>query len=310
MDCLNVRCLDQGYCDCHQEKTAEATGGCLEILILMVVGVFAAFLYPAIRIFRSNIKYNHDYEPQFSGAVWLFTSPLFGFLAQMLYQFLFMLAAGAVTTTTGSPPKIIISIFKVGMFVIYALAIGLAVAAFLIKNRAAIKLFVTAASSRTVRKTAILIGLLFMASLTVFAAAGIVVFGAEGYFNVQSDIQNTGGREQKTIFDEKVKFDSYVGKYKFTTRSDKELFVVSKSGNGENLRLNMKDEKAEGRNNDGCLLTPKIEENSIYYAVSECVVDGRQSPLGKIYFRVEGNKTKMYFVYNVRANGDTLEKIK
>ena len=303
----NFRCVDQGYCNCHDDRTAEAAGGCGELLILMVVGIFAAFLYPAIRIFRSNVEYDHDYKPKFAGVVWLFTSPVFGFLANMLYQVVFALAA---CTAGALQSKNTNSIYITGMFLIYGLAMGLAVIAFIIKNRTAIKLFFTETENRNAGKTATLAGLFIMILSTVLAFTGVVLTATAGYFSVRSDIQNTEKSRSQLIVAEKVKFNSYVGKYKFTTRSDKQLFVVSKSGNGENLRLNAKDEKAEEANNDGCLLTPNLENNSIYYAVSGCVVGGKQSALGKVYFRVEGNKTKMDFVYNVRANGDTLEKIK
>lgn len=312
MYCPNnsVRCLDQGYCGCHHERTAEAAGGCGGILFLIFVGIFAAFLYPAIRIFRSNIEYDNNDSPKFTGAVWLFTSPVFGFLAQMLYQLLFMFAAGAIT---GIEPKMTIIVFRIGMGVIYSLAMGLAVIAFSIKNREALKLFVTEARSRSIRKSIILVGSLVITALTVLAVAGIVFAAADGYYTIHAGIQNTGMKEKQLFVDETVNFDSYVGKYKFTTRSDKELFTIRKSNDGKTLRLNIgdgKNGKNEKTNDPGCLLSPIIEGNSVYYSVSNCEVNGKQSPLSKIYFKIENNKTKMIFIYNVRASSDKLEKIK
>lgn len=310
MDCptRSPRCFDQGYCNCHEDRTAEAAGGCGGILILMVAGIFAAFLYPAIRIFRSNIEYEPNGCPRFSGAVWLFTSPLFGFLANMLYQVIFALGAGAVNAIQS---KLMNSVYIAGMFLIYALAMGLAVIAFLIRNREAMKLFATKSETRTIGKLIILCGLVLMVLLTIFAVAGIIFAGADGYFTIRSGIQNAGEKEQQIISTETAEFDSYIGKYKFITRSNKELFVVTKNGDGTNLRLNMDGEKTgKTKNNSGCLLTPKAERNSIYYAVSNCLVNGKQSPLAKVYFKIENNKTKMNFIYNTRASGDTLLKIK
>lgn len=308
MYCPNnyFRCVEQGFCNCHDERTAEAAGGCGGILFLAAIGIFAAFLYPAIKIFRSNIEYKTNDSPKFAGAVWLFTSPLFGFLANILYQVTFALGACAAEALQS---KITNSIYIAGMFLIYALAIGLAVIAFVIKNRTAIKLFFTESENRSVGKTATLAGLTIMVLLTVLAFTGVAFTVTSNYFSIQSDIQNTSKKDAKLISTEKVKFNFYVGTYKFTTRNESELFVVTKSSDGKNLRLIIDGEKGNKTNN-GCLLTPNVEGNLIYYSVSDCEVNGKQSPLEKVYFRIENNKTKMNFIYNVRASGDTLEKIK
>lgn len=186
----NFRCRDQGYCDCSDNSTSEAAGGCGEIAILAVVGIFAAFLYPMIRIFRSNIQYDtQNGSPKFAGAVWLFTSPVFGFLAAMLYQVVFAVgacSAGALES------KITNSVYIAGNFLIYTLAMGLAVIAFLIKNRTVLKLFVTEAQGRSFGKAATLAGLVIMVGLTVLVFIGVGFTIAEGYFLVQTSIQKVG----------------------------------------------------------------------------------------------------------------------
>lgn len=303
----NFRCVEQGYCNCRDDRTAEAAGGCGGILFLIIIGIFAAFLYPAIKIFRANVEYETNNSLKFSGAVWLFTSPLFAFLANMLYQVVFAMGACAAG---GLQSKVTGSVYVAGMFLIYALAIGLAVIAFVIKNRTPIKLFITESEYRSAAKTAILVGLMVMLLLTVCAIAGVAFALGSGYFSIRSDIQNTEKKNAKLISAEKDKFNFYVGTYKFTTRNDPELFVVTKSSDGEHLRLNMDNGKAKETNNTGCLLTPNANANSIYYSVSDCIVDGKQSPLETVYFKIENNQTRMTFIYNVRASGDTLEKIK
>lgn len=303
----DFRCVDQGYCNCRDDDLPEAAGGCGGILFLMIVGIFAAFLYPAIKIFRSSIEYETNNSPKFVGAVWLFTSPLFGFLASMLYQVVFALSACAAQALQSKTTN---SIYVAGMFAIYGLAIGLAVIAFVIKNRTAMKLFFTESENRSIGKIATLIGLSIMILLTLLAFTGVAFTTTSNYFSIRPDIQNTEKKNTQLISAEKDKFNSYVGKYKFTTRSGKELFVVTKSSDGKSLLLNMDIGKAKETNSDGCLLTPALEGDSLYYAVSNCIVDGKQRPLEKVYFRIENNKTKMNFIYNVRANRDTLEKIK
>ena len=165
----NFRCRDQGYCNCH-DQTAEAAGGCGGLLFLAAIGIFAAFLYPAIRIFRSTIESDANYTPKFAGAVWLFTSPVFGFLATMLYQVVFALGA---CTAGGLKSEATGSVYASGLFLIYALAIGLAVIAFVIKNRTAIKLFFTESASRSLGKTTILFFIPVMVILTILAITGV-----------------------------------------------------------------------------------------------------------------------------------------
>ena len=241
------------------------------------------------------------------GAVWLFTSPLFGFLATMLYQVVFALAA---CTVGGLESKVTGSAYAGGLFLVYALAIGLAVAAFVIKNRTASKLFFTESESRSFGKTAILTGLLLMVLLTVCAVVGVAFNAVYAYHLVGSNIENAGKKDEQLIVAERSKFASYIGTYKFTTRNEPELFVVSKTDDGKNLSLSINGGKSNKANSEGCLLTPNVEGNSIYYAVSNCVVNGKQIPLGQVYFEVKDDKTKMNFLYNVKANGDTLVKIK
>lgn len=302
----NFRCRDQGYCTC-QDQTAEAAGGCGGILFLAAIGVIAAFLYPAIRIFRSSIESDASDTPKFAGAVWLFTSPLFGFLATMLYQFVFALAACAAG---GLESEVTAPVYAGGLFLIYALAIGLAVVAFVIKNRTAIKLFFTERESRSFGKTAILAGLLLMVLLTFCASAGVAFNAAYAYHLFGSNIENAGKKDEQLIAAERSKFDLYIGTYKFITRNENEQFVIAKSGDGKTLRLNMNGEKNNKANAEGCLLTPNVDGNAVYYTVSNCVVNGKQSPLGQVYFEVKDDKTRLNFLYNVRASGDTLVKIK
>lgn len=309
MICVNndLRCHNQGYCSCHHDNTAEAASGCGEILIFLIAGVVLSFLYPSLKIMRSNAKFEDDGSQNFVGAMWLFTSPLFGLLSTMLFQIVFALGACAAEALQS---KVTNSVFVAGTFAIYVLATGVASITFVIKNRIVIKNFLIESSNRTARKTATLAGLILMLILFCLAGIGFFVTMANGYFINQSNVQNSRKKHNDLISNEIKKFDSYIGKYRLITRSDKELFVVSKSSDGKILVLNMDNGKDAESGNRGCLLTPGIEENSIYYSVSNCTVDGKESPLAKVYFRIENNKTKMDFVYNIRASGDTLEKIK
>lgn len=310
MDCYNIHCRNQGYCFCREDKTSEAAAGCGSLGFTMVIGIFASFLYPAIRIFRSEIEYDENHSPKFAGSVWLFTSPLFGFLGNMLYQIVFAIGACAAEALHS---KMTNSIYAAGMFLIYALAIGLALSAFLIKNRTVIKLFITEAATRTINKILILSGVGIMMLLTAFAGIGIVFAAADALFIFQSGTRSFSEKENKRISEELLKFDSYIGKYKVVTRNEKEVFIVSKSNDGKSLILNLDIGRNENdKTISGCRLSPKFKENSIYYTVSDCVVNGKISPLAKVYFeseKGERGKIKMYFSYNVRASGDTLEKI-
>jgi hypothetical protein len=303
----NFRCRDQGYCNCHDDRTVEAAGGCGGILFLAAIGIFAAFLYPSIRIFRSNMESDANDTPKFAGAVWLFTSPVFGFLATMLYQLVFAIGA---CTAGKLESKVTTSVYAGGLFLIYALAIGLAVTAFIVKNGTTIKLFFTEPETRSVGKTAVLTGSLLMILLTVCAIVGVTFNAIYAYHLFGSNIENAGKKDEQLIAAEKNKFASYVGTYKFTTRNEPELFVVSKTDDGKNLSLSINGGKLNKANAEGCLLTPNVEVNQIVYSVSNCVVNGKQSLLGQVYFEVKDDKTKMNFIYNVHASGDTLVKIK
>lgn len=309
MICANndSRCIQFGYCSCRQDDMSEAASGLGGLMFVAVIGIFASFLYPAIKILRSERKYEANGSPKFAGSLWLFLSPLFGLLSNMLYQIIFALAAcsaGALQI------KFTNSIYVAGTFAIYALATGLAVIAFAFKNRKEISSILTKFENRTVNKILQLVCAGLIGLLAAFFAAGAVVTATNAYFEAESNTRQGNANEEKLIANEKDKFDSYIGRYKLTTRSDKTLFIVSKSGNGKALRLNTSSENNDETVNSGCLLTPKIEGNSIYYAVSECLVENKPSPLAKVYFRLESNKTKMDFVYNGRSSGDTLEKIK
>ena len=205
-------CRERGYCDCHDTATAETAEGCGGLLFLMVVGIIAGFLYPAIRIFRSDIEYypNND-TPKFAGVVWLLTSPLFGFLSGMLYQTVFAMGACAAEATN---IKITNYIYATGFFAIYALAMGLAVIAFLIKNRTAIQMLVIEPATLSIGKIASLIGLAVITFLAFCAVLGVLYMAAQGYFHLKYGFQNT-------VENEKAKIKIYEGKYKYTTRNQK-----------------------------------------------------------------------------------------
>lgn len=304
----DIRCHHQGYCDCYQDSTSKSAAGCGGLFIIIIVGIVAAFLYPAIRINRSSFEYETNGSLKFAGTKWLFLSPLFGLLSNTLYQTVF--AAGACAAdalysrATGS-------IYKIGMFAIYILAIGLALITFLFRNRTTIKLFVTEHKTRTVKKGLILAGVVVTALLVVCAAVGIVSVAATDYYLRQADDIQASSGSQRQISSETAKYDSYAGKYKLTGRNDGNLFRVAKSDDGKNLSLSVIVVKDGGTNaNAGCLLSPVVEENSIYYAVSNCVVNGKLSQLSIVRFKSERNKTTMNFIYDVRTSGDTLEKIK
>lgn len=302
------QCNQQGYCNCHRDSTPEAAAGLGGLLVMMVVGIVASFLYPAIKILRSNTDYEANGTPKFSGTLWLFLSPVFGFLSNMLYQIVFAVGACAANALQS---KVANSIYIIGMFIIYILAMGLALIAFLFENWHAIKLFFTKPETRTGNKTATLAGAGVMALLIAFAGVGIAAAAANGYFARQADIQAANDQQNKLIATDTANYDSYIGKYKLITRDDETIFQVVKSDDGKNLRLTMDTGKANGANGkSGCLLTPKTGGSSVYYAVSECIVDGKPSPLARIYFEVQKSRTVMDFTYNIRANGDTLEKIK
>lgn len=309
MICVNndSRCIQVGYCSCHRDDLSEAATGAGGLMFGAVIGIFISFLYPAIKILRSARRYEASGAPKFSGGSWLFVSPAFGLLSNMLYQVTFALAAcsaGAIQL------KFTNSIYLCGMFAIYGLATGLAVLVFGFKNRKVIRSMLITAENRTFNKMLTLICAGLMGLLAAFFAAGAGVAAATTYFEFKTNIQKANDNEESLISKEKDKFDSYAGKYKLTTQNDKTLFLVSKSKTGKALRLNMHGESNNSTGNSGCLLTPGIEGNSIYYAVSDCFVENKPSPLVRVYFRIEKNKVKMDFVYNVRANADTLEKIK
>lgn len=188
------RCLNQGYCTCgFYDDTAEAAGGCGGVLFLLFIGIFAAFLYPAIRISRSNVEFDSSDTPKFAGAMWLITSPLFGFLANMLYQIVFSIGACAAEATNS---YITTPVYIAGMWLIYALAIGLAVLALIIKNRTAIKLFVIEPSGRSLKKGFILAGLLFMTLLFFASGAGVIFSVTDGYYTVQKNLPAAPEKEK------------------------------------------------------------------------------------------------------------------
>ncbi len=302
------QCNQQGYCNCHRDSTPEAAAGLGGLLIMMIVGIVASFLYPAIKILRSNTDYEANGTPKFSGTLWLFLSPVFGFLSNMLYQIVFAVGACAANAERS---KVAGSIYLIGMFAIYILAIGLALIAFLFRNRESVKLFFTKPEARTSNKTLTIAGAGVMVLLIAFAGVGIAAAAVNGYFSRQADIQAVSDQQNKLIAADTANFDSYVGKYKLITRDDDTLFQIAKSDDEKNLRLTMDTGKANGASGKtGCLLSPKTEGSSVYYAVSECLVNGKPSPLARVYFEIQKSRTVMDFVYNVRSNSDTLEKIK
>lgn len=79
----------------------------------------------------------------------------------------------------------------------------------------------------------------------------------------------------------------------------------------EPVSLSVVDGKnGETTSNAGCLLSPVVEKTSIYYAVSNCGVNGKLSTLSKVRFKIERSKTTINFAYESGTSGDTLEKIK
>lgn len=308
-DYNDAQCRQRGYCDCRQQdNTPEAAAGCGGLMIWLLVGIVAAFIYPAMKILRSDIECEADGSPKFAGAIWLFLSPVFGFLSNVLYQVVFAVGACALAALQS---RVTNSVYVAGALLIYFLSISLALLAFIFKNRMTLKNFLVRAETRTANRTLTVIGVGGMTLLTGFAGVGVVHSAARGYSLHRAEINAESERREKTIVADAAKFDSYVGKYKLITINDDTLFRVKKSG--KHLRLSRDDRKASGilprTAKEGCLLTPQLEGNSIFFAVSECVVDGKPSPLAKVYFEIRKSRTVMSFVYNVRASGDELEKI-
>ncbi len=306
------QCKNQGYCNCRRDDTAEAAVGLGGLLLMLVVGIVASFLYPAIKILRSEIEYEANGATKFAGSSWLFLSPVFGFLSNVLYQIVF--AAGACAAG-GLQSKIITgTVYTLGVFGIYALSISLAVISFAFKNRQVIKSFFAEPETRTSGKTLMMIGAGVMVLLVGFAGLGIVAAATNGYFSRRAEVNAETERQEKLISSDAANHDAYVGKYKLITREDDTIFQVVKSSDGKGLRLSRLDGKNNGKNSgitgeNACLLTPQLEGNSVFYAVTECTVDGKPSPLAKVYFEIRKTRTVMGFVYNVRASGDDLEKI-
>lgn len=302
------QCVNQGYCNCRQDNTSEAAVGLGGLLIMLVVGIVASFLYPAIKILRSQPEQETNGETKFVGALWLFLSPLFGFLSNMLYQVVFAIGACGVSATQS---RIAGSIYVVGMLLIYLMAIGLALLTFLFKNWQTIKLFFTEPETRNGNKTLTMAGAGIMALLIGLASLGIVAAATGGYFSRRAEINAETNRQEKIISADVTNYDNYIGKYKLITREDDTVFQVVRSDDGDGLRLSRYDEKDGGiTDRKGCLLMPKLEGDAVYYAVSECLVDGKPSPLTKVYFEIRKTRTMMGFVYNVRTSGDELEKIR
>lgn len=301
------QCNEQGLCNCRPGNTSEAAVGLGGLVIWLLVGIVASFLYPAIKILRSPQNYEANGAPQFAGTVWLFLSPPFGFLSHTLYQILFAAGACALDATQS---KITGAVYAVGMFVIYILAMGLALLAFLFRNWKTINLFFDKPETRTGNKTLTIAGAGVMTLLILFAGLGIAAAATGGYFSHRTDVLAETERQEKIISDDTANYDRYVGRYKLITRDDDTLFRIMKSDDGRNLRLIRETGKEVTGGKSGCLLTPKLEGDAIYYAVSECVIDGKPSALAKVYFEIRKTRTVMSFTYNVRAAGDELEQIK
>lgn len=194
MICVNndSRCIDQGYCGCHHDQTAEASSGCAELLIFLIFGVVVSFLYPSIKIARSNAGFDSKGSQKFAGATWLFVSPLFAMLSTMLFQIVFAIGACAAGSLQ---VKIMNSVHIAAIFLIYFAATGLATVTFITKNRNQIRLFVINSNDRSVNKFFILCGSLIITAIAVLTLSGAILTIAE---STLVPIQNNS-HNKKTI---------------------------------------------------------------------------------------------------------------
>ena len=174
MICVNndSRCIHQGYCSCHHNQTAEASSGCGELLIFFIFGVVVSFLYPSIKIARSNAGFDSKGSQKFAGAAWLFVSPLFAMLPTMLFQIVFALGACAAGSLQ---VKITNSVHIAAIFLIYFAATGLSAVTFIAKNRNQIRLFVIDSNDRSVSKFFILCGGLIITAIALLTLLGAIL---------------------------------------------------------------------------------------------------------------------------------------
>ena len=114
MYCTNPRCINDNYCYCS-DQLPEASAGGMGIILLILVGFIVSFLYPSVKILRADREYDDFHNPKFAGSLWLFLSPVFGFLSNMLYQIIFSASACALGALQ---LKVTNSIYISGMFLI------------------------------------------------------------------------------------------------------------------------------------------------------------------------------------------------
>ena len=303
----NYQCREQGYCNCY-DPLPEASAGSMGLLALVFVGVFAAFLYPALKILRSERNFDEYHRPNFAGTKWLFLSPIFGFLANTLYQIIF--AAGACAAGA-LQSKMTNYIYVVGAFTIYFLATALALLAFSGKNFEAIKLFFKDSNTRSIRNVATVAGIGLLLLYLLFTVTKIAFVFSEAYSVQTAGNAASSDKQQKLIADESWNFERYVGRYKLITRQELIVFVIRKDASEKALRLSLED-KSNSEKSDGCLLTPTVNNETVVYIVSDCVVDGKTSPLDSVSFSVSKKEVKMHFTYSIESRsflGDDLQKI-
>lgn len=186
------------------------------------------------------------------------------------------------------------SAYRISTFAIYALAIGLALITFIIKNWRVFKAFFTYPEIRTGKKKTVIGGVAAITLLLGFFALGILVTGMYEAFSIASDRAAIRTLQEKQIADVVKDYDELVGKYKW--RGKDEYFKVQKGDEGVGLRLirvaAAGKKKATGK---GCLLTPRTSREKTYFTISECVVDGKESPLSSIEFDAEKGNPVMTF---------------
>ena len=194
MICVNndSRCLQYGYCSCHHDNTAEASSGCAELLIFLIFGVIVSFLYPSIKIARSNAGFDSKGFQKFAGAIWLFVSPLFAMLSTTLFQIVFTMGACAVGSLQ---VKFTNSVYITANFLIYFAATGLATVTFAVKNREQIKLFVIDSNNRNINKFFVMCG-----SVIIFVIALLTLLGAASTIAESIHLPPDNTHHQKKLF--------------------------------------------------------------------------------------------------------------
>ncbi len=128
-------------------------------------------------------------------------------------------------------------------------------------------------------------------------AISIIVFmmltGGIMQSKIQSDIKKERSRQEELIENYSIKYDEFVGRYKWTKGDDDDQFFdVVKS---ENYQLIMNLPSGEK-----CVLSPKLaalDNNGIEYNVSGCLQNLRRKPQGA-YFDDEAGKISMVFWFD------------